>query len=137
MKLIYIHEVGSNWTEEGVYQFLFTENIEAVDGDLWDVYPASGRPSPPSNDMVDKCGTLTTKEITFTLIQESDAFAVWDAVDGVVALAYEDISEYSDYPESRLYFKFGEDIKSVVDKLYEKDMVLEYTNLNKTVNNED
>lgn len=137
MKLIYIHEVGANWNEEKIYQFLFAGDTENVDGDLWDAYPASGRPSPPANEMVDKYGTLTTSELKLELIQESDTFAVWDAVDGVIALGYEDISDYTEYPDKRLYFTFGEDINSVVDKLYEKDMVLEYTTLKKRVSNED
>ena len=33
---------------------------------------------------------------------------------------------YDDYPEKRLYFSFGEEISSVEDKLYEKDMVITY-----------
>ena len=55
-----------------------------------------------------------------------------DELDDVIALAWEDISEYEEYPESRLRFKFGQPIKSVEDSLYEKDFVLEY----KVKNNE-
>ena len=136
MKLVYIYEVGSNCTEEYIYEFLFAEDTENIDGDLWDAYPASGRPSPPASELIHKVGRLTS-ELKLDLIQNSDTFAVWDAVDGIVALGFEDISDYEEYPESRIYFTFGEDIKSVVDKLYEKDMVLDYTTLKKTVNDED
>jgi hypothetical protein len=61
------------------------------------------------------------------LVQQSDTFSVWDAVDGVIALGWENIDEYDEYPEIRLWFKFGEEIKTVNDKLYEKDIVLEYS----------
>ena len=51
---------------------------------------------------------------------------MWDAVDGVIALAWENLDGYDDYPNSRLFFTFGEDIKSIESKLYEKDLVLNY-----------
>jgi hypothetical protein len=51
---------------------------------------------------------------------------MWDAVDGVVALAWENMEGYDDYPEKWLFFSFGEDIESVNDKLYERDMVLKF-----------
>jgi hypothetical protein len=41
-------------------------------------------------------------------------------------LAWEDIDGYEEYPESRLWFSFGLDIAEVNDKLYERDLVLEY-----------
>ena len=74
------------------------------------------------------CGktTLVNTILKLDLVQESDSFAMWDAVDGVVSMAWENMEGYDDYPEKRLFFSFGEDIKSVNDKLYEKDIVLNY-----------
>jgi hypothetical protein len=51
---------------------------------------------------------------------------MWDAVDGIVAMAWENMEGYDEYPDKRLYFSFGEEISSVEDKLYEKDMVIIY-----------
>jgi hypothetical protein len=135
MKLVYINEVGEDWTGNNIYEFLFADEIENIDGDDWDALPASGRPSPPSSDFILKVGKLTS-ELKFDLVQKSDTFAVWDAVDGVVALGWEDISEYDEYPDTRLYFDFGIDIKEVEDKLYEKDVILEYNNANKKITDE-
>jgi len=132
MKLVYINEVGEDWTGNNIYEFLFADEIENIDGDDWDALPASGRPAPPSSDFIVKVGKLTS-ELKFDLVQKSDTFAVWDAVDGVVALGWEDISEYDEYPDTRLYFDFGIDIKEVEDKLYEKDVILEYNNANKKI----
>ena len=136
MKLVYINEVGEDWTGNNIYEFLFADEIENIDGDDWDALPASGRPSPPSSDFIVKVGKLTS-ELKFELVQKSDTFAVWDAVDGVVALGWEDISEYDEYPDTRVYFDFGIDIKVVEDKLYEKDTVLEYNEMGKKVTDED
>ena len=71
-------------------------------------------------------GTLPQSELNLDVIQNSDTFAVWDAVDGVIALAWENINAYDSYPEKRLCFKFGEPIKDVETKLYEKDLILNY-----------
>jgi hypothetical protein len=65
-----------------------------------------------------KVGRLEA-EILFELIQYSSMLGVWDAVDGV-ALGYENIDDYESYPESRLHFHFGDTIKDVENKLYEK-----------------
>ena len=73
------------------------------------------------------CGTQMS-ELKLDVIQESDSFAMWDAVDGIIAMAWENLEGYDEYPEKRLFFEFGEKIDSVESKLYEKDMVLSYNN---------
>tara|TARA_R110002050_G_scaffold79261_11_gene169401 strand:- start:8831 stop:9235 length:405 start_codon:yes stop_codon:yes gene_type:complete len=123
--LVYINKVGTNWVGDYAYEFLFSNTIENIDGEDWDSYPASGKPTPPKSDMIVKVGRVTT-ELKLNVIQDSDTFSVWDAVDGIIALGWEDISEYEEYPEKRLYFKFGEVISNVDDSLYEHDIVLEY-----------
>lgn len=135
MKLVYINQMGSNWKGLNVYEFLFSTETTNIDGDDWDAYPASGQPSPPNADVIARVGVLTS-EFKLTLVQNSDTFAVWDAVDGVIALGWEDISDYDTYPETRTHFMFGEEMKSVDDKLYENDLILEYNTEVKQIKNE-
>lgn len=123
--LIYVNELGEDWKGDMLYEFIFSDTIENVDGVDWDIYPASGQPQPPRIDVVKKVGRLESK-LKFEVVQESDKHAVWDAVDGIIALAYEDISDYDEYPEKRTFFHFGDSIKKVEDKLYEKDLILDY-----------
>jgi len=125
MKLIYINSVGKNWEGDYLYEFLFSDTTENIDGEDWDAVPASGRPQPPHSEFVKAVGGVTT-DIKFNLVQDSDTFAVWDAIDGIVALAWEDIDAYDEYPESRLWFSFGMDKNDVNDKLYERDLHIEY-----------
>lgn len=125
MKLIYINKIGKDWEGNYIYEFLFSDSTDNIDGEDWDAVPASGRPYPPNPEFVKKVGKLTT-ELPFKLIQDSDTFAVWDAVDGIVALAWEDIDGYDEYPDFRLWFSFGSDISDVENKLYEKDLILTY-----------
>lgn len=128
--LIYVNELGEDWKGDLIYEFIFSNTTENVEGEDWDVYPASGQPEPPKVSFVKRVGKLESK-FKLSLIQNSDTFAVWDAIDGVIALAWEDISEYEEYPDKRIAFHFGELLSEVEGKLYEKDLILEYKNTNK------
>ena len=127
MKLVYINKVGQNWKGNYIYEFLFSDISESkdIDGEGWDSYPSSGNPEPPKGKFIKKTGGLVTP-MKLNMVQESDSFAMWDAVDGIIALAWENLDGYDEYPDSRLFFAFGENIKSIESKLYEKDLVLNY-----------
>ena len=125
MNLVYINKVGQNWKGNFIYEFLFSDILKKIDGEGWESYPASNNPQPPDEKFINKTGALVT-EMKLEIVQESDSFAMWDAVDGIIALAWENLEGYDEYPESRLFFSFGEEIKSVESKLYEKDLVLNY-----------
>jgi len=62
------------------------------------------------------------------LVQNSDFFSVYDAVEDVIALGWEksDSEHVIDDNYTRLVFRFGDSVKSVEDKLYERDIVLSY-----------
>jgi len=125
MKLVYINKVGQNWKGSFVYEFLFSDIIKDIDGEGWDSYPASNNPEPPAQKFIKKTGALIG-DLKLQIVQESDSFAMWDAVDGIIALAWENLEGYDEYPEKRLFFSFGEEIESVESKLYEKDIILKY-----------
>ena len=117
--------VGEDYKGNLIYEFIFSDTIKDIDGDDWDTFPASGRPKPPHENFIKKVGRLES-ELNLDVIQKSDSFAVWDAVDGVIALAWENVNAYESYPEKRLCFKFGETIEDVEAKLYEKDLIINY-----------
>lgn len=121
--------VGKDYKDNYIYEFIFSDSIKNIDGDEWDTFPASGRPHAPHDNFIKKVGRLESV-LKLDVIQNSDTFAVWDAVDGVIALAWENINAYDSYPEKRLCFKFGESIKNIEDKLYEKDLILKYNTQN-------
>jgi hypothetical protein len=125
MFLIFINKIGKNWKDEFIYEFIFSNSIDDIDGDEWDSYPAAGNPSPPNIEFIKKVGTLMTT-LNLDVIQNSESFSIWDSVDGVISMAWENLDGYEDYPETRLFFKFGESINSVEDKLYERDLILKY-----------
>lgn len=133
MYLIYVNYLGVNFKGKNIYEFIFSSDTDNVDGDDWDIYPASsGNITAPPIRYIEKVGTWET-DLTLNVIAKSDTFCVWDAVDGIIALAYEDVTEYSQYPEDRLSFRFGDSIEEVKDTLYSRDIILEY----KDIHNED
>jgi len=121
--LIYVNHVGKNYKGNHIYEFLFSDTTSGIDGEDWDTFPASGRPEPPHEIFIKYVGKLDSN-LKLDVVQNSDTFAVWDAIDGVIALAWENVNAYDSYPEHRLCFKFGESVKEVEDKLYEKDLIL-------------
>ena len=123
--LIYINHVGKDYKGKHIYEFLFSDVTSNIDGEEWDAYPASGRPEPPHDIFIKEVGRLES-ELKLDVVQNSDTFAVWDAIDGVIALAWENTDDYETYPQHRLCFKFGETSAEVEAKLYEKDLTLEY-----------
>ncbi len=120
--LTYINGLGPDYKGDNLYEFIFSSSKD-VWGDSWDSAPANGYPSPPELEHIQKVGVLRKSKIKLELLQNSDYFSMSDAMDGVVALGW----EIEDYDENnRLVFRFGEEETAVKDKLYEKDIILEF-----------
>jgi hypothetical protein len=119
--LVFVNGLGANYKGNKTYEFVFSKNND-VWGDDWDTIPANGNPTTPDINEIEKVGVLNREGIEMELIQNSDFFCMKDAVDKVVALAWEEDKDL-DY---RLVFHYGMTEQEVKDKLYEKDIILEY-----------
>jgi hypothetical protein len=120
--LTYINGLGPDYKGNNLYEFIFSENLD-VWGTSWEASPSSGYPTPPDLEFIKKVGVLRNSEMKLELVQNSDYFNMSDAMDGVIALGW----EIEDFEENkRLVFKFGEEEDSVKNKLYEKDLILEF-----------
>jgi hypothetical protein len=108
-----------------MYEFIFSDSLD-VDGEEWDAQPANGYPKPPQIEFIKKVGVLKDSDIKLSLIQDSDFFGMKDAMDGVICLGWEIESDDIRVLNTRLVFKFGELEQEVKDKLYERDVVLEF-----------
>jgi hypothetical protein len=125
--LIYVNELGPNYKGDNIYEFIFSEKTEEIWGENWESKPSNGYPFPPDLEHIHKVGVLKNDLITMSVVQNSDFFSMMDAMDGVIALAWENETDDIDFTqETRLVFKFGEEEKLVKDKLYERDIVLEF-----------
>ena len=124
--LIYINGLGPNYKGDNIYEFIFSNTLE-VFGENWESKPANGYPSPPDIEYIKKVGTLINEDIQFDLVQESDVFSVIDSMDTVIALGWEKENDEKDFSLiKRLVFQFGETEENVKNKLYERDIVLQF-----------
>ena len=119
-KLIFVNGLGPNYKGDNLYEFIFSDSLD-VWGESWESKPSNGYPTPPELKYIKKVGVLRNTDIKLELIQNSDFFSMVDAIDDVIALAWE-IDENKD----RLVFRFGETEEQIKDKLYEKDLILEF-----------
>jgi hypothetical protein len=123
MHLIYVNEIGEDYKGQKQYEFVFSETTE-IDMGEWFVIPASSNQQTKSPDIeyVDVVGLLKNTDLQLELIQNSDYFGVIDAVDGVIAMAWEKF-DFNNV-EERLTFKFAEPIESVTKKLKSRGFIL-------------
>jgi hypothetical protein len=120
--LIYVNGLGPNYKGDNLYEFIFSDTLD-VWGESWDNRPSNGYPQPPDLKYIKKVGVLRDTDVKLELIQNSDFFSVIDAIDDVIALAWE--SEDTD-TKKRMVFRFGIPEQEIKDKLYERDLVLEF-----------
>jgi hypothetical protein len=123
MKLIYINEIGSDYKGEKQYEFIFSESIE-LDVEEWFIIPASAvsHSKSPDVEYINLVGLLKDTDLKLELIQDSDYFGVIDAVDGVISLGWEKFD--FDNENIRLFFRFGESLESVLNKLKDRGYTL-------------
>jgi hypothetical protein len=125
--LIYVNELGPNYKGDNIYEFIFSDSVENVWGESWESKPSNGYPLPPDIEHIKNVGVLKNDQITMSVIQNSDYFSMIDSMDDIIALCWENENEDVDFTrQKRLVFKFGETEQSVKDKLYERDIVLEF-----------
>lgn len=120
--LIYVNGLGPNYKGDNIYEFIFSDSLD-VWGESWEKKPSNSYPSPPEIKYIKKVGVLKNTDIKLELIQNSDFFSMSDAIDDIVALAWED-DEYKN--TKRLVFRFGEEESVIKNKLYENDLILEF-----------
>ena len=112
-------KIGTDMDNINTYEILFSDNIEEVWGDDWNQSPAGIciDLKPGEEYISDKIIIKTSKNID--LAQEQTCFSMMDAIDGIVALAWENMDDYDEYPEERgrLFFKFGETLEKTEEKL--------------------
>jgi hypothetical protein len=125
--LVFINGLGPNYKGDNMYEFIFTENLSDVWDDSWESKPSNGYPKPPDLDYISKVGVLKNTEIELELIQNSDFFSFMDSMDGVICLGWEKDNDIVDFRDTkRLVFGYGETEQTIKDKLYERDLVLEF-----------
>ena len=125
VNLCFINLIGEEVDGYYRYEFIFTDNIDEVFGESWEYKPAGlVNGLIPSDDYITEIHIVKTK-IKLDLIQNNMCFSMQDCLDGIVALAWQNIDELDAYPEDgRIYFMFGESLEDVERKLALKNVLM-------------
>ena len=123
--LLFVRLIGEENDGYYRYEFIFTDNPDEAWGDDWEYKPAGLVNSIiPSDEYITEIHIVKTK-IKFDLIQNNMCFSMQDCMDGIVALAFENMDNYDSYPDDgRLFFMFGESIDEVERKLAMKNILM-------------
>lgn len=124
LNLIYIHNVGLTAENKFQYDFYFIPKNLTLCNENWQNEIAGLFNEKFIPDENTKTYSLITN-IPLGLITNNLCLGMKHAIDGVVALAWEDISDYEEYPEEgRLILYYGMTLNEVKKILNEKNETL-------------
>lgn len=125
INLCFIRLIGEENDGYYRYEFIFTNNIDEVFGENFEQKPACL----VNNLMVSEEYIyevhIVKMKIKLDLIQNNCCFSISDCYDGIIALAWQNLDDETEYPEDgRIFFKFGETLEEVEDKLAIKNVLM-------------
>lgn len=125
VKLCFIRLIGEENDGYYRYEFIFTDNVDEVWGENFDQKPAClVNNLMVSEEYVYEIHVVKMK-IKLDLIQNNCCFSVSDCYDGCVSLAWQNLDNETEYPEDgRIFFKFGETLEEVENKLAIKNVIM-------------
>ncbi len=124
-KLGFIRLIGEESDGYYRYEFIFTNNINEFWGENFEYKPCClCNGLTPDDKYIDEIHIVKMK-IKLDLIQDNCCFSFSDATDGIIAIAWENMDNYDEYPEEgRIFFMFGETLREVEDKLAVKNILM-------------
>ena len=123
--LCFIKYIGTDIDGLYMYEFLFTENIDTFWGENFEYMPCS-----LCNELVPNEDSFNTVKrvrmsIKLNLVTDSGCNSMQDCMDGIIALAWEDISDYDEYPSNgRLVLPYGMPYDAVEDELARRSILM-------------
>lgn len=131
LKVVYIVRVGEDTEGKKMFHFLCAKDIEDVWCEEWGEKPACNcRHLQPEEKDYDDVLELKS-DIDFILGQENCCCSYQDVCDGCVAMAYENIDGYEEYPSLRLVFHYGDTLDDISEQLAKRDLTLHYIGFKK------
>lgn len=125
VRLGFIRLIGEETDGYYRYEFIFTTNIDEFWGENFEYKPAGlVNGLVPEDKYISEIHIVKMK-IKLDLIQNSCCFGFQDCTDGIIALAWENVDDYDEYPEDgRIFFRFGETLEEVENKLAMKNVLM-------------
>ena len=123
--LCFIRLIGEENDGYYRYEFIFTNNIDEVFGEDFNQKPACLVNNLIVDDRYIYEVHIVKTKIRLDLIQDNCCFSMSDCYDGIIALAWENVDDYDEYPEEgRIFFRFGETLDEVERKLAVKNILM-------------
>lgn len=124
-KLGFIRLIGEESDGYYRYEFIFTNNINEFWGENFEYKPCCLCNGLTPDDKYISEIHIVKMKIKLDLIQNNCCFSFSDATDGIIAIAWENMDSYDEYPEEgRIFFMFGETLNDVEDKLAVKSILM-------------
>ncbi|MFW5847780.1 MAG: hypothetical protein ACOCVF_02560 [bacterium] len=131
LKLIFVLKVGYNTNDEGLYEFIFSNDITniAVEDWNWDLSPAIDNAKPPTKEFYDLIVNLKTSSFDLFCLHEAVDREYMHGYHNIHALAYETEKEdndgFSDYEQLMemetdlplLVFHYGMSLETIENML--------------------
>ena len=123
--LLFVRLIGEENDGYYRYEFMFTDNPDEAWGENWEYKPCClVNDIMPSDEYITEIHIVKTK-IKFDLVQDNCCFGMQDCLDGIVAIAYENLDEAEEYPEPcRIVIHFGDLLSDVEKMLARRDIAL-------------
>lgn len=117
-RLVYVSKIGTDGEGKNIYHFYYSDDIDNIWMEQWGEKPACNcRFLKPEDEMIKYTKELKSF-LSLTLGQDSCCSSYQDVCDGCVAIVYENIDEYEEYPEPfRIVIRYGETMDEV-DKIF-------------------
>lgn len=134
--LIYVHKIGYNTKNQGLYEFIFSHDITNIEEEKWnwDMSPACDHAEPPAEGFFDRLISLKTDSFDLNCLCESVDRPYMHGYHTIIALAYEEAKEdengYSEYDKLMaenlplLVFHYGMTLTQIIDIFKERNVVL-------------
>lgn len=123
--LCFVKYIGQDIDSNNIYEFLFSDKIDEFWGESFEYFPACvATELIPNEDYYNVVKEVKTK-VKLVLAQSSCCNSFQDCIDHIIPVAYEDISEYTDYPDLRLVLPFGLSYEETEELLSQKDILME------------
>ena len=139
LRLIFVHKIGYNSKGDGLYEFIFSNDMSNIDieGWCWDISPACDNAMPPDEEFVDAVFNLKTSSFDLFCLHEAVDREYMHGYHTIHALAYEierlpesgtmgyeQMFEEEDDDMPLLVFHYGMTLEQVQILLEERKFVL-------------
>lgn len=139
LKLIYVLKIGYDSKNNGLYEFIFSNDITNIDAEswCWDISPAINNARPPEKEYIDKIINLKTNSFDLFCLHEAVDREYMHGYHTIHALAYETDKNidngFEDYEtmfddndddNPLLVFHYGMSLTTIIELLDSRKIIL-------------